>query len=47
MVVRTVMAERAVEVSWVLLESVLSMLDLYKRRAVLGVVSAIDVLCIE
>ncbi len=46
-VVRTVTAERAAEVSRVSLESALSTLDLYKRRAALGAASAIDVLRIE
>ncbi len=46
-VVRAVTAERAAEVSRVSLESALSTLDLYKRRAALGAASAIDVLRIE
>lgn len=46
-VVTAVTAERAAEVSRVSLESALSNLDLYKRRAALGAASAIDVLRIE
>ena len=46
-VVTTVTAERLAEVSRVSLESALSTLDLYKRRAALGAASAIDVLRIE
>ena len=46
-VVTTVTAERLAEVSRVSLESVLSTLNLYKRRAELGAASAIDVLRIE
>ncbi len=43
-VVTSVTAERLAEVSRVSLESALSTLDLYKRRAALGAASAIDVL---
>ncbi|HVY27376.1 MAG TPA: TolC family protein [Polyangiaceae bacterium] len=46
-VVTAVTAERLAEVSRVSLESALSNLDLYKRRAALGAASAIDVLRIE
>jgi outer membrane protein TolC len=46
-VVTTVTAERLAEVSRVSLESVLSTLDLTKRRAALGAASTIDVLRIE
>jgi outer membrane protein, multidrug efflux system len=46
-VVTTVTAERLAEVSRVSLESVLSTLDLNKRRAALGAASALDVLRIE
>jgi outer membrane protein TolC len=46
-VVATVLAERAAEVSRVSLESALSSLNLYQRRAALGAASAIDVLRIE
>jgi multidrug efflux system outer membrane protein len=46
-VVTAVTAERLAEVSRVSLESSLSTLDLYKRRASLGAASAIDVLRIE
>ena len=46
-IVTTVTAERLAEVSRVSLESALSTLDLYKRRAALGAASAIDVLRIE
>jgi len=46
-VVTTVTAERLAEVSRVSLESALSTLNLYKRRAELGAASAIDVLRIE
>jgi outer membrane protein TolC len=46
-VVTTVTAERLAEVSRVSLESSLSTLDLYKRRAALGAASSIDVLRIE
>jgi outer membrane protein TolC len=46
-VVATVLAERAAEVSRVSLESALSSLNLYQRRAALGAASSIDVLRIE
>lgn len=46
-VVAAVTAERLAEVSRVSLESVLSTLDLNKRRAALGAASALDVLRIE
>jgi outer membrane protein TolC len=46
-VVTTVTAERLAEVSRVSLESVLSTLDLTKRRSALGAASTIDVLRIE
>lgn len=46
-VVTTVTAERLAEVSRVSLESVLSTLDLNKRRAALGAASSLDVLRIE
>jgi outer membrane protein TolC len=46
-VVTAVTAERLAEVSRVSLESVLSTLDLNKRRAALGAASALDVLRIE
>jgi outer membrane protein TolC len=46
-VVTAVTAERLAEVSRVSLESALSTLNLYKRRAELGAASAIDVLRIE
>lgn len=46
-VVAAILSERAAEVSRVSLESALSSLDLYKRRAALGAASSIDVLRIE
>ncbi|HEY6078003.1 MAG TPA: TolC family protein [Polyangiaceae bacterium] len=46
-IVLTVTAERLAEVTRISLESALSSLDLYKRRAALGAASAIDVLRIE
>lgn len=46
-IVLTVTAERLAEVTRISLESALSSLDLYKRRASLGAASAIDVLRIE